>query len=138
LIYVAAALIGVVTGLRTFTGLAVLWVMRHRSVWAFLLAIAAVAEYAGDLSPKAPSRTALPGLAARLVSGVFCGWVIAGAGNGSVWAGALLGAAGAIAGAYGGLALRECAIGTIGAVPAALLEDAVAILGAVAIVAMSA
>ena len=45
---------------------------------------------------------------------------------------------GALAGAYGGLALRRRAIGAIGSVPAALLEDAVAIAGAVAIVAFAA
>ncbi len=136
MIYLAALLLGMVAGLRTFTAPAVLALMRHRSLWAYILALAALAEYAADLYPKAPARTGIPGLTARIVSGAACGWVVAA--GASPWLGAALGVLGALAGAYGGLALRRRAIGAIGSVPAALLEDAVAIAGAVAIVAFAA
>jgi uncharacterized membrane protein len=54
--------------------------------------------------------------------------------GGSVLLGVLLGAVGAVAGAYIGLAARRRAIEAIGRVPAALLEDALAIVGAVLVV----
>jgi len=138
MIYLAALLLGVVAGLRTFTAPAVLALMRHRSFWAYLLAVAALAEFAADLYPKTPARTGIPGLTARILSGGACGWVVAGGAGGSQWLGAALGVLGALAGAYGGLSLRRRAIGAFGPVPAALLEDAVAIAGAVAIVAFAA
>lgn len=48
--------------------------------------------------------------------------------------GVLLGACGAVIGAYGGLSARRLTTSLIGRVPAALLEDVVAIAAAVAIV----
>jgi uncharacterized membrane protein len=132
--YVAAALIGVVAGLRTFTAPAVLWLVRHRSPVAYLLGVLALLEFAGDLSPKTPARTGLVGLSARVISGAFCGAAITAAAGHSLFIGALLGALGALVGAYGGLAARLRAIALIGPIPAALLEDAIAIAGAVAIV----
>ena len=51
-----------------------------------------------------------------------------------VFWGALLGVCGAIIGAYGGLAARRRAIVITGRVSAALLEDLVALAGAVLIV----
>jgi uncharacterized membrane protein len=132
--YAAALLLGLVAGLRTMTAPAVLWLVRHRSPVAYVLGVFALLELAGDLSPKAPARTGFAGLSARLVSGAFCGWVVtAWAGRPAV-VGAALGAAGAAIGAFGGLAARRRAIALIGPVPAALLEDAVAIAGAIAIV----
>lgn len=132
--YLAAALIGVVAGLRTFTAPAVLWLVRHRSPVAYLLGVLALLEFAGDLSPKTPARTGLVGLAARVISGAFCGAAITAPAGHSLFIGALLGALGAVVGAYGGLAARLRAIALIGPIPAALLEDAIAIAGAVAIV----
>ncbi len=132
--YAAALLIGIVAGLRTFTAPAVLWLMRHRSPVAYLIAALALVEFAGDLHPKAPPRTGVAGLVARILSGAFCGWAVTAAGGSSAVVGALLGVAGALAGAYGGLMVRTRAIATIGRVPAALLEDAIAILGALVVV----
>jgi uncharacterized membrane protein len=129
----AAALLGIVTGLRTFTALAVLWLMRHTGPIAYLLGVGALLEYAGDLHPSTPSRTAPFGLAARLVTGAFCGWAVTHAANAGI-AGALIGAGGAVAGAYGGLAVRTRAILLLGRVPAALLEDLVAIGSAYCVV----
>ncbi len=130
----AAFLLGFIAGLRTFTAPAVLLLARHRSLVAYLLGVLAILEYAGDLHPNAPSRTQAIGLAARVVSGAFCGGAIALMGRGSVLLGVLLGAVGAVAGAYIGLAARRRAIEAIGRVPAALLEDALAIVGAVLVV----
>lgn len=129
-----AFLLGCVAGLRTLTAPAVLWLVRHRSPAAYLLGVLAVLEYAGDLSPRAPARTQAFGLGARLLSGAFCGGAVALPSGVSLFLGALVGALGAIVGAYVGLAARTRAIRLIGRVPAALLEDAVAIVGAVLIV----
>ncbi|MBV8197926.1 MAG: hypothetical protein JO263_07310, partial [Candidatus Eremiobacteraeota bacterium] len=77
----------------------------------------------------------LLGLAARLVSGGFCGGAVAVTAHVSVLLGVLAGALGAVIGAYVGVFVRVRAIGLVGRVPAALLEDAVAIVGAVLVVA---
>ena len=129
-----ALLLGVVSGLRTFTGVAALWLLRHTGPVAYGLGVVALLEYLGDLHPKAPPRTAATGLSARLLAGVFCGWAVTAAAGTSPIAGAVLGACGALIGAYGGLALRLRAISLVGSVPAALLEDVVAVGGAIAIV----
>lgn len=131
---VAALLLGVITGLRTFTALAVLWLVRHPGPFAYLLGGAAIFEYAFDLYPKVPSRTSPGGLTGRLFAGAFCGWAVTATAGSPPSAGALLGASGALIGAYGGLTARRRAASLISAVPAALLEDVIAIAGAVAIV----
>ena len=133
-ILVAALLLGVVAGLRTFTAPAVLWILRYGGAAAYGLGLLAVLEYAGDLYPKTPARTSPAGLVARALSGGFCGWELTAAGGGPVLWGALLGVCGAIIGAYGGLAARRRAIIVIGRISAALLEDLVAVAGAVLIV----
>lgn len=132
--YAAALLLGVVAGLRTVTAPAVLWLIRHRGPAAYVLGVLALGELAGDLHPGAPARTRATGLIARIVSGAFCGWAVTTAAGASIAAGVVLGIAGALCGAYGGLAVRTRAIATIGAVPAALIEDAVAIIAAIVVV----
>ena len=132
--FVAALLLGVVTGLRTFTALAVLWFVRHPGPFAFVLGGAAIFEYGFDLYPKAPPRTSAGGLTGRVFAGAFCGWAVTAVAGSPPIAGALLGACGALIGAYGGLATRRRVTTLIGPVPAALLEDAIAIAGALAIV----
>jgi uncharacterized membrane protein len=120
--------LGLIAGLRTFTAPAVLWLERHPGPWAYGLAVLAVLEYAGDLHPKAPPRTSTVGLLARVVSGAFVGWATALSFGGSSIAGAITGAIGAVIGAYGGLAARLRMIQAMGNVPAAIVEDIVAIL----------
>ena len=126
-----ALLLGAVAGLRTMTAPAVLLVVRRPSRSAGVLAVMALAEYAGDLYPKAPARTAPGPLLARIASGAFCGWFV----NRSrtrarAVAGACAGALGAVAGAYGGLSIRRRAMERIGPVPAAIAEDVVALASA--------
>ncbi len=132
--YLTALLLGIVAGLRTFTAPAVLWLVRHRSPAAYVLGLFALLELAADLHPKAAPRTGAAGLSARVLSGAFCGWAVSAPAGRSAILGAAIGALGALAGAYLGLAARTRAISRIGRVPAALLEDAVAIAGAIAIV----
>jgi len=121
-----ALAIGFVSGLRTFTSLAALMLARG-GVWGWVLAVAAVGEYVADALPRIPSRTRLPSIIIRPVSGSIAGWLIASGHGGSTADGAVLGIVGALAGTYGGHAARLAAIRRIGALPAALAEDAVAI-----------
>lgn len=130
----AAFLLGIVAGLRVFTAPAVLWLIRHPGPIAYGLGVVALLEYAGDLHPGAPSRTAPTGLIARLLSGGFCGWALSVAGGGGVVVCVVLGMCGALIGAYGGLAVRVKAMRLLGPLPAALLEDAIAVAVAVAVV----
>ena len=99
-----------------------------------VLAAGALLEDAGDLNPKTPSRTAPVGLIARLLSGGFCGWWLTAPTGASIVTGVLLGAFGALLGTFAGLSARRRAISLIGRIPAALLEDLVAIAAAIAIV----
>src|SRR6266851_2847035 len=116
-----AFLIGVVSGLRSLTAPAVVawaahlgWIHLNYARLHFLGSAAAVAvftlfavvELVADQLPSAPSRTAPPGLIARIVFGALCGAAIAVSGAQSIAMGALLGATGGIAGAFGGYQAR--------------------------------
>jgi uncharacterized membrane protein len=143
-------LIGIVAGLRTFTAPALVswgavagWVgvtgtwasWMCYPVTAGVLTAVAVVELIIDKLPNTPSRTAPVGFGGRIVSGGFSGAVIC-AGNGLVW-GAVLGVIGAVIGTLGGYQARRRLVAATGGrdLPIALLEDAVAVLGAPAIVA---
>ena len=102
--YVAALLLGVVAGLRTFTAPAALSLWRHFGPLGYALGALAVLEYVGDLHPRTPPRTGTLGLLARCASGAFCGWGVTTAHDASAATGVALGVAGALIGAYGGLA----------------------------------
>jgi uncharacterized membrane protein len=152
MLIVAALLIGVVAGLRAMMApAAVSWAayLGHLPIgtgwlaWLgyrftpWILSLAALAELVTDQLPSTPSRTVPPQFATRVVMGGLSGAVIA-SGEGSWIAGLIAGAIGAVAGTLGGAAAR----GSLGRAfgsdrPAALLEDAVAILGAAAIVAVA-
>jgi uncharacterized membrane protein len=118
--------IGFVSGLRAMTSLAALALTRG-GLWGIVLSVAAVGEYVVDAMPQVPSRTALPSIVVRPVSGAIAGWLIAAWHGGSPAGGAVAGIVGAFAGTYGGHAARLWAIARIGAIPAALAEDVVAI-----------
>lgn len=118
--------IGFVSGLRTFTPVAAVLLMRG-GILGIIAAVAAVGEYVVDVLPNTPSRTQAMGLSARIVSGAFVGWIIATMHDGSGIFGAIAGIAGALIGAYAGRAARLAAIARIGRYPAAIVEDLVAI-----------
>lgn len=121
-----ALCLGFVSGLRTFTPVAAVLLVRG-GVWGIVAAFPAVGEYVVDLLPNTPSRTRPMGLLARSASGAFVGWTISTMHDGSGFFGAIAGIAGALIGAYAGLAARLKAISRIGGYPAAILEDVVAI-----------
>jgi uncharacterized membrane protein len=113
--------IGVVTGLRSMTAPAVVawaahlgWIHLSGSRLAFMgsawavgiFTVGALGEFAADKFPAAPARTAAVGLTARIVIGLLTGACLGVAGGASYWLGALIGAIGAIAGAFGGYQAR--------------------------------
>jgi uncharacterized membrane protein len=136
--------IGIVAGLRALTAPAVVawaahrqWINLHNSPLSFMGSLAAViiftllaiVELITDQLPSTPSRTAPPGLIARIVTGGLSGAAITLAGGQSVILGALLGAIGGIVGAFAGYQARTRLVKALG-VPdfvIATLEDAVAI-----------
>ena len=125
--------IGFVSGLRAFTSLAALMLSRG-GIAGYVFALFAIGEYVADASPKIPSRTALPSIVIRPLSGALAGWYLMRFHGGEPWLGALAGIIGAFAGTYGGHAARLFAIARIGALPAAIAEDIVAIALAAIIV----
>ncbi len=118
--------IGFVTGLRSMTGLAALALTRG-GVWAVIMSVAAVGEYVVDALPNVPSRTRFPSIIVRPVAGAIAGWFIGAWHGKSPEAAAVFGVVGAVAGTFGGHAARLAAIKAIGAIPAAIAEDIVAI-----------
>jgi len=151
-VLVLAFLIGVVAGLRALTAPAVVAWAAHRG-WLDLIhsrlyfmgttaalvlfVVLALIELVTDQLPGTPSRTKPAGLIARIVLGGLCGACIAAAGAQSAGFGALLGAAGGVAGAFAGYEVRARLVKALQVrdFVVATLEDAVAIGGGVWIVA---
>lgn len=143
---IAIPLLGIATGLRTMTPIAVLcWfaVLGHLPVqgtWAFwtaklisalIFTVLALGEYIGDKLPSTPARTQPFPLIARLAFGALVGAIIATALIGSAVEGALLGFIGAALGAFAGFHLRTCAVVRSWGWPdwrVAVVEDALAIV----------
>jgi uncharacterized membrane protein len=139
-----AFLIGVLSGLRALTPLAVTaWALHlgwlhadgtlsylGSGVAVAITTLLALGELVGDKLPTTPSRTAPPGLIARLVTGAVTGAAIAGG------TGAAVGAVGALAGTFGGYQARTGLVRALGTadLPIALLEDAVAVAGSLWVV----
>ena len=109
--------IGVVAGLRCMTAPAIVAWAAHlgwislvgshlafmRSAWAVgIFTVGALAEFVVDQLPTTPARTNPGPLAARIITGSLTGACLGTAGGASLWLGALIGAIGAIAGAFGG------------------------------------
>jgi uncharacterized membrane protein len=150
-VWLLAFLLGVVAGLRALTAPAVLawgahrgWLSLHGTPLSFMASTAAmvifvllaVAELIADQFPSTPSRTAPPGLIARIVTGGLCGSGIAAAGTQSLVVGAVLGVGGALIGTFGGYQARTGLVKAL-KVPdlvIATLEDVVAIGGGLFIV----
>lgn len=125
-VLIGAFLLGVVAGLRSLMAPAVLYLARG-GIAGYILAVAALAELVGDIMPKTPPRTFPPALIARIVSGGFVGWILCAWHGASPIAGAIVGVVGALIGTYGGKAVRLWLIERAGAIPSALIGDAVAI-----------
>jgi len=148
--YLLAFLIGVTVGLRCMTPPAVVswaarlgWLHLQDTPLAFLgfaatpyiLTVCALGELIADKLPKTPSRKAPVGFIARIVNGAVCGAAL-GASSGGLVGGLLAGALGGVAGTLGGYEFRVRLVRATGGkdLPIALLEDAIAIGGAILIV----
>ena len=120
--HLTTPLLGVSTGLRSFTPLAVTawfarlgklpvtgtWASWIASPWSVgLFTAAALGEYIGDKLPNTPSRTAPVPLAGRLILGGLVGAIVAAAFRRDLTGGIALGALGAAAGAFGGFYARS-------------------------------
>lgn len=146
---VLAFLIGVVSGLRALTApAAVSWAARlgllklEGTPLAFMgyvatpyiLSLLAIGELINDKLPKTPSRKVPPQFIARVVTGALSGAAL-GAGSGALVLGLVCGATGAVAGTLGGASVRGALSRAVGNdLPAALIEDMVAILLALFVV----
>jgi uncharacterized membrane protein len=147
-VYWLALLIGVVAGLRAMTAPAMVswavqlgWLDLSGSWLAFLgngwvrwiLTLFALVELVTDQLPTTPSRTVPVQFGARIATGALSGAAI-GASRGAPIGGLGAGILGAIIGTLGGRALRARLAKALGSDrPAAFLEDAVAIGGALLI-----
>jgi len=144
-----ALLIGIVAGLRAMTapaavswaarlglpGLAGTWLGFLGAVWApWVFSALAIAELVSDQLPSTPSRTVPVQFATRLIAGALAGAAIT-AGGAGPGGGAVAGVIGAVIGTLGGKAFRaRLAAALKSDRPAALIEDALALAGAVLIV----
>jgi uncharacterized membrane protein len=147
--FLLAFLLGIIAGLRSMTPLAALswaaylgWLPTdgtwlgwlHHPISVFVFTATALGELVADKLPMIPSRTELMPFATRVVVGAFCGAAL-GTRAGSVIAGVVAGVIGAVIGTVGGAAVRKQLAEAIGKdLPAALLEDLVALGGALLVV----
>ena len=101
-----------------------------------IFTVLALVELVADKLPRTPSRTAPPGLIARIVMGGLTGACLtAGAGQGIV-PGALLGAMGGVAGCFAGYQARTKIVQALRTrdLYVALIEDFVALAGSLWVV----
>ena len=138
-------LIGVVAGLRAMTAPAAVawaaylgWLPLAGTPLAFMAHVAApwiftvlaLGELIGDQLPTTPSRKVPVQFGTRVVMGALCGAGIAAPG-GQLVLGLVAGVLGAVIGTLGGAAARARLAQAFGRdLPAGLLEDVVAIVGA--------
>lgn len=142
-------LLGVVTGMRTMTGMAVVcwaawlgWLPEHGwALWsaylvsAVVFSVLALGEYIGDTLPRTPSRKDPGPTVARLVFGALVGALAANSILQPVAGGILAGVIGAAIGTWGGYAVRAWGGRTLGRdLPAALAESTAAVALAVSAV----
>jgi uncharacterized membrane protein len=147
-LYLLALLIGVVAGLRALSApAAVSWAahlgwlpVQHTplaflgaTVTPYILTVLAIGELITDQLPKTPSRKVPMQFGARLVTGAVSGAALGA--TGSMIGGAVAGLIGAVIGTLGGASARSALARAMGRdLPAALIEDVVAVGGAVLIV----
>jgi len=148
-IILGAVLIGVIAGLRAMTAPAAVswaahlgWISVADTPLAFMgntwtpwiFTVLALAELVSDQLPKTPSRKVPQQFGARIISGALCGATI-GASAGLLIGGLAAGVVGAVIGTLGGAAVRGRLAAIFGRdLPAALIEDVVAIGSAFLIV----
>jgi uncharacterized membrane protein len=148
-IYLLALAIGVIAGLRAMTAPAAVswaaylgwldlggtWLAFLGSVWATLIfTVLALVELVTDQLPSTPSRTVPVQFGTRVVTGGLSGAAI-GVAGGSLLGGLVAGIVGAVAGTLGGREFRaRLARAFDGDRPAAFIEDAVAVGGALLVV----
>lgn len=149
MILLLALLIGVIAGLRAMTAPAAVswgahlgalnlggtWLAFLGYAWTpWILTLLAIGELITDQLPSTPSRTVPIQFGTRILTGALCGAAI-GATGGSLAIGAVAGGIGAIIGTLGGRAGRAKLAAAFGKDrPAAIIEDVVAIGGALLIV----
>lgn len=149
MIYLLCLIIGITAGLRSATPLAAIsigaWLgwIDLSATWAgflgniiavIILVVVAGLELVGDQLPKTPSRKEPGPFIARVVSGALAGMLL-GLPSGDWIAGLVLGAVGGVIGTLGGYEARRWLAGQFKRdLPAALIEDAVAIIAAIAVV----
>jgi uncharacterized membrane protein len=145
-LYLLALLLGIVAGLRTMTAPAVTSWAAHlglisvsgtwlsfmgHSITPWVFTALALGELVADQLPSTPSRKVPMQFGARLVSGALCGATV-GIASGQWLVGGVVGVVGAVIGTLGGAAARAKMGQSFGKDrPAALIEDAVAIGGAI-------
>lgn len=147
-VYLLALLIGIVAGLRAMTAPALVswaahlgwldlsgtWLAFLGNTWTrWILTLFALGELVTDKLPSTPSRTVPVQFGARILTGALSGAAI-GAASGARVGGLLAGIVGAVIGTLGGRAFRARLAAAFGSDrPAAFIEDAVAIVGALLI-----
>ncbi|WP_428339417.1 DUF4126 family protein [Mycobacterium sp.] len=145
--------IGVIAGLRTFTAPAVVawaavlhWINLSGTwaswvgnlITAIVFTVLALGELFLDQQPKTPHRTAPPAFIGRIISGGFAGAVV-GTAWAVTWSALGAGVIGAVLGTLGGYHARARLATSFGRdLPAALLEDVVAVGGGFALAALTA
>ena len=148
-ILILAFFIGIISGLRALMGVAIAswgaglnWFslagtplnFMSSAITRWIFTLAELGELVNDKLPKTPSRKVPPQFIARVVMGALAGATL-GAAHDSLLGGLIAGALGAVVGTLGGAAVRGALANAFGRdLPAALIEDAVALLGAIFIV----
>jgi uncharacterized membrane protein len=144
----AIPLLGLTTGLRTMTPIAVMCWFAYlgylpvQGTWAswtahlasvVIFTAFALGEFVGDKLPRTPNRTSLGPLVSRLVFGGLVGSIAATAMRGPGVEGVLLGVVGASLGAFAGFMIRRDVVERIGCPdwPIAVTEDLFAVVCAV-------
>ena len=136
--------IGVVSGLRTFTGVAAVawaahlgWIHLDGSLLSFmgspwavgLFTILALVEYVTDQLPTTPPRTVPMQLGARLLFGILAGACLSIAGATSLVIGVVCAVVGALVGTFGGYRTRAGLVKSLNVrdIVVAIPEDLIAI-----------
>lgn len=148
-LYLAMFLLGVIAGLRAVTPIAaVCWAaalgllklggaplaILGSMVTVWIATAAAAFEFISDKLPKTPSRKVPVQFGARILMGGLAGAAL-GVPSGALLFGAVLGIVGAVAGTFGGAKVRGALARAFGRdLPAALVEDLVAVAGAALVV----